>query len=187
MGCGGSRADAIIEPRYHESWTRETESTWLTNTDVEASFANGKSSLFFFYLLLYALHARCCRFAHNADDIQRKRNQLSTSCALSITIQCRVHNSPCVFKVSMNCGLKGKALESSLREKRMVTTGTQCGKQPLTSTSSNHQRRPRRSLTEVGEARFKETWFHVRLQKIIICLYILGGQGRLSKIWGLLN
>uniref|UniRef100_A0A3B5K883 BAALC binder of MAP3K1 and KLF4 b n=1 Tax=Takifugu rubripes TaxID=31033 RepID=A0A3B5K883_TAKRU len=40
MGCGGSRADAIIEPRYHESWTRETESTWLTNTDVEASFAN---------------------------------------------------------------------------------------------------------------------------------------------------
>uniref|UniRef100_A0A667X012 BAALC binder of MAP3K1 and KLF4 b n=1 Tax=Myripristis murdjan TaxID=586833 RepID=A0A667X012_9TELE len=35
MGCGGSRADAIIEPRYHESWTRETESTWLTNTDSE--------------------------------------------------------------------------------------------------------------------------------------------------------
>uniref|UniRef100_A0A4W6DVG8 BAALC binder of MAP3K1 and KLF4 b n=1 Tax=Lates calcarifer TaxID=8187 RepID=A0A4W6DVG8_LATCA len=34
MGCGGSRADAIIEPRYHESWTRETESTWLTNTDA---------------------------------------------------------------------------------------------------------------------------------------------------------
>uniref|UniRef100_A0A4W4FYR3 BAALC binder of MAP3K1 and KLF4 b n=1 Tax=Electrophorus electricus TaxID=8005 RepID=A0A4W4FYR3_ELEEL len=29
MGCGGSRADAI-EPRYQESWTRETESTWLT-------------------------------------------------------------------------------------------------------------------------------------------------------------
>ncbi|CAF99370.1 unnamed protein product, partial [Tetraodon nigroviridis] len=36
MGCGGSRADAIIEPRYNESWTRETESTWLTNTDAEA-------------------------------------------------------------------------------------------------------------------------------------------------------
>ena len=35
MGCGGSRADTIIEPRYHESWTRETESTWLTNTDIE--------------------------------------------------------------------------------------------------------------------------------------------------------
>ncbi|XP_061851293.1 brain and acute leukemia cytoplasmic protein [Colius striatus] len=34
MGCGGSRADAI-EPRYYESWTRETESTWLTNTDSE--------------------------------------------------------------------------------------------------------------------------------------------------------
>ncbi|XP_042664999.1 brain and acute leukemia cytoplasmic protein [Centrocercus urophasianus] len=35
MGCGGSRADAI-EPRYYESWTRETESTWLTNTDSES-------------------------------------------------------------------------------------------------------------------------------------------------------
>ncbi|XP_075070016.1 brain and acute leukemia cytoplasmic protein [Mixophyes fleayi] len=34
MGCGGSRADAI-EPRYYESWTRDTESTWLTSTDTE--------------------------------------------------------------------------------------------------------------------------------------------------------
>ncbi|KAK5855104.1 hypothetical protein PBY51_005239 [Eleginops maclovinus] len=85
MGCGGSRADAIIEPRYHESWTRETESTWLTNTDVETSLAvaNGKAMV-----------------------------------------------------------------EASLREKRMVNTGTQCGKQALTSTGSNHQRRPRRSLSD---------------------------------------
>ncbi|XP_022053530.1 uncharacterized protein si:ch211-215i13.3 isoform X1 [Acanthochromis polyacanthus] len=86
MGCGGSRADAIIEPRYHESWTRETESTWLTNTDVETPLPVAAS----------------------------------------------------------------KALESSLREKRMVNTGTQCGKQALTTTSSNHQRRPRRSLSDVG-------------------------------------
>ncbi|KAM8841672.1 uncharacterized protein AB9W97_001878 isoform 2-T2 [Spinachia spinachia] len=84
MGCGGSRADAIIEPRYHESWTRETESTWLTNTDVETSLP--------------------------------------------------VANS--------------KALEASLREKRMVNTSTQCGKQALTSSSSNHQRRPKRSLSD---------------------------------------
>uniref|UniRef100_A0A1A7WX73 Brain and acute leukemia, cytoplasmic n=1 Tax=Iconisemion striatum TaxID=60296 RepID=A0A1A7WX73_9TELE len=84
MGCGGSRADAIIEPRYHESWTRETESTWLTNTDVETPGS--------------------------------------------------VSNS--------------KAVEASLREKRMVTTGTQCGKQALTTNGSNHQRRPRRSLSE---------------------------------------
>ncbi|XP_032817607.1 brain and acute leukemia cytoplasmic protein [Petromyzon marinus] len=34
MGCGGSKADAI-EPRYHESWTKETESTWLTGTESE--------------------------------------------------------------------------------------------------------------------------------------------------------
>ncbi|XP_075995208.1 uncharacterized protein LOC142989554 [Genypterus blacodes] len=84
MGCGGSRADAIIEPRYHESWTRETESTWLTNTDVETPLPVGNS----------------------------------------------------------------KAMEASLREKRMVNTGTQCGKQALTSSGSSHQRRPRRSLTD---------------------------------------
>ncbi|XP_027548139.1 brain and acute leukemia cytoplasmic protein [Neopelma chrysocephalum] len=40
MGCGGSRADAI-EPRYYESWTRETESTWLTNTDSESPQQEG--------------------------------------------------------------------------------------------------------------------------------------------------
>ncbi|KAF3707464.1 Brain and acute leukemia cytoplasmic protein [Channa argus] len=84
MGCGGSRADAIIEPRYHESWTRETESTWLTNTDVETPLP--------------------------------------------------VANS--------------KALETTLKEKRMVNTGTQCGKQALSTTSCNHQRRPRRSLSD---------------------------------------
>ncbi|XP_054601155.1 brain and acute leukemia cytoplasmic protein isoform X2 [Nothobranchius furzeri] len=84
MGCGGSRADAIIVPRYHESWTRETESTWLTNTDVETPVS--------------------------------------------------VSNS--------------KATEAGLREKRMVTTGTQCGKQALATNGSNHQRRLRRSLSE---------------------------------------
>ncbi|XP_029976769.1 uncharacterized protein LOC115409652 isoform X1 [Salarias fasciatus] len=86
MGCGGSRADAIIEPRYHESWTRETESTWLTNTDVETP-----------------------------------------------------------LPVANN-----KALEASLREKRMVNAGTQCGKQALGAAGSNHQRRARRSLSDVG-------------------------------------
>ncbi|NXU51925.1 BAALC protein, partial [Turnix velox] len=43
MGCGGSRADAI-EPRYYESWTRETESTWLTNTDSETPPQEGGSA-----------------------------------------------------------------------------------------------------------------------------------------------
>ncbi|NXJ29226.1 BAALC protein, partial [Dicrurus megarhynchus] len=42
MGCGGSRADAV-EPRYYESWTRETESTWLTNTDSESPPQEGGS------------------------------------------------------------------------------------------------------------------------------------------------
>nr|XP_057903130.1 brain and acute leukemia cytoplasmic protein [Doryrhamphus excisus] len=81
MGCGGSRADAIIEPRYHESWTRETESTWLTNTDVETPLPVSASKTF--------------------------------------------------------------------EAKRMVTTGTQCGKQNLSGTSScNHQRRQRRSFSD---------------------------------------
>ncbi|XP_035476165.1 brain and acute leukemia cytoplasmic protein isoform X2 [Scophthalmus maximus] len=84
MGCGGSRADAIIEPRYHESWTRETESTWLTNTDIETPLPVASS----------------------------------------------------------------KALEAGLREKRTVNTGTQCGKQALTTAGSNHQRRARRSLSD---------------------------------------
>uniref|UniRef100_A0A672YTK5 BAALC binder of MAP3K1 and KLF4 b n=1 Tax=Sphaeramia orbicularis TaxID=375764 RepID=A0A672YTK5_9TELE len=97
MGCGGSRADAIIEPRYHESWTRETESTWLTNTDVDTPLTvpNSKSLL--------------CGWYHLC-----------------------------------------KPLDASLKEKRMVNTGTQCGKQALGSTGSNHQRRPRRSFSEVG-------------------------------------
>uniref|UniRef100_A0A8D0GZ09 BAALC binder of MAP3K1 and KLF4 b n=1 Tax=Sphenodon punctatus TaxID=8508 RepID=A0A8D0GZ09_SPHPU len=34
MGCGGSRTDGL-EPRYLESWTKETESTWLTSTDAD--------------------------------------------------------------------------------------------------------------------------------------------------------
>uniref|UniRef100_A0A8C6TPV5 Brain and acute leukemia cytoplasmic protein n=1 Tax=Neogobius melanostomus TaxID=47308 RepID=A0A8C6TPV5_9GOBI len=50
MGCGGSRADAIIEPRYHESWTRETESTWLTNTDVETPLPVANSKIIAFVL-----------------------------------------------------------------------------------------------------------------------------------------
>uniref|UniRef100_A0A3P9NL15 BAALC binder of MAP3K1 and KLF4 b n=1 Tax=Poecilia reticulata TaxID=8081 RepID=A0A3P9NL15_POERE len=101
MGCGGSRADAIIEPRYHESWTRETESTWLTNTDVEppVSVPNSK------------LDSRISRFAGQVP-------------------------------------LESKAVEAGLKEKRMVTTGTQCGKQAITANGSNHQRRPRRSLTD---------------------------------------
>ncbi|MBN3282628.1 BAALC protein, partial [Polyodon spathula] len=34
MGCGGSRTNAI-EPRYLESWTKQTESTWLTSTNTD--------------------------------------------------------------------------------------------------------------------------------------------------------
>uniref|UniRef100_A0A8C1KG42 Brain and acute leukemia cytoplasmic protein n=2 Tax=Cyprinus carpio TaxID=7962 RepID=A0A8C1KG42_CYPCA len=52
MGCGGSRADAI-EPRYHESWTRETESTWLTNTDAEIPNGVTSKNRVGFHLMLH--------------------------------------------------------------------------------------------------------------------------------------
>lgn len=42
MGCGGSRTDAL-EPRYLESWTKETESTWLTSTDTDLPLSSIQS------------------------------------------------------------------------------------------------------------------------------------------------
>ncbi|XP_039981903.1 brain and acute leukemia cytoplasmic protein [Xiphias gladius] len=42
MGCGGSRIDAL-EPRYLESWTKETESTWLTSTDSDIPLSSIQS------------------------------------------------------------------------------------------------------------------------------------------------
>ncbi|KAF3702805.1 Brain and acute leukemia cytoplasmic protein [Channa argus] len=42
MGCGGSRTDAL-EPRYVESWTKETESTWLTSTDADIPLSSIQS------------------------------------------------------------------------------------------------------------------------------------------------
>ncbi|XP_060760040.1 uncharacterized protein si:ch211-215i13.3 [Neoarius graeffei] len=91
MGCGGSRSDAI-EPRHHESWTRETESTWLTSTDAECP--NNSTS-------------------------------------------------------------KGVESRSSLssKDKRMVNTGIQCGKPPLTSsTCTNQQRSQQMKLESVQES-----------------------------------
>ncbi|XP_051728290.1 brain and acute leukemia cytoplasmic protein isoform X1 [Ctenopharyngodon idella] len=99
MGCGGSRADAI-EPRYHESWTRETESTWLTNTDAE--IPNG------------------------------------------VTYKTRVVRGECSHLIKDNAKVSGRGTEARAfgdRGRRMVNTGTQCGKQVLTSsTCTNHQR-----------------------------------------------
>lgn len=42
MGCGGSRMD-VLEPRYLESWTKETESTWLTGTDTDIPLSSIQS------------------------------------------------------------------------------------------------------------------------------------------------
>ncbi|XP_056120374.1 brain and acute leukemia cytoplasmic protein [Rhinichthys klamathensis goyatoka] len=42
MGCGGSRTD-VLEPRYMESWTKETESTWLASTDTDIPLSSIQS------------------------------------------------------------------------------------------------------------------------------------------------
>ncbi|XP_054618504.1 brain and acute leukemia cytoplasmic protein isoform X2 [Dunckerocampus dactyliophorus] len=42
MGCGGSRTDAL-EPRYLDSWTKETESMWLTSTDADIPLSSIQS------------------------------------------------------------------------------------------------------------------------------------------------
>ncbi|XP_066530372.1 brain and acute leukemia cytoplasmic protein [Hoplias malabaricus] len=111
MGCGGSRADAI-EPRYPESWTRETESTWLTNTEAEAP--NGGSS-----------SSKNPAVSAGEDGGASKENSKLTG--------------------------RGVEARSSLsfKERRMVNAGTQCGKQPLaSSTCTNQQRRSRRGCPE---------------------------------------
>ncbi|KAL7829427.1 hypothetical protein AOLI_G00303120 [Acnodon oligacanthus] len=110
MGCGGSRADAI-EPRYPESWTRETESTWLTSTEAETP--NGGSSS--------KSHAGCGGESGGASK--------------------------------ENSTVAGRGVEPrsslSFKERRMVNAGTQCGKQPLaSSTCTNQQRRSRRGCPE---------------------------------------
>ncbi|AWP21681.1 putative brain and acute leukemia cytoplasmic protein-like [Scophthalmus maximus] len=122
MGCGGSRADAIIEPRYHESWTRETESTWLTNTDIETPLPVASSNI---------TVKMPSPLVHNMI----KHLQMGSS-------------GEWLTQVFGTVVLQGKALEAGLREKRTVNTGTQCGKQALTTAGSNHQRRARRSLSD---------------------------------------
>ncbi|KAL6456865.1 hypothetical protein MHYP_G00338280 [Metynnis hypsauchen] len=107
MGCGGSRADAI-EPRYPESWTRETESTWLTSTEAETP--NGGSS----------------SKSHGGESGGASKE---------------------------NSTVAGRGVEPrsslSFKERRMVNAGTQCGKQPLaSSTCTNQQRRSRRGCPE---------------------------------------
>lgn len=154
MGCGGSRADAIIEPRYHESWTRETESTWLTNTDVDTSVPVANSKRCWLVCSHGRQTAGCTTKTSSCQlPVSSSSSSLPLSPLSSPATWCRVKHEVLLFflMMMMMClFVQGKALEASLREKRMVNTGTQCGKQAFCSLGSNHQRRPRRSLTDVG-------------------------------------
>ncbi|XP_053324212.1 brain and acute leukemia cytoplasmic protein [Spea bombifrons] len=110
MGCGGSRADAI-EPRYYESWTRETESTWLTSTDTE---------------LPQAGLGQQCKEDHSAGEtgVRDKRGpshpgiiEDGKSTQTCVTVSC-----------SGKEGLK------------KTNSGTQCGKPTVYSTGSKGQK-----------------------------------------------
>ncbi len=85
MGCGGSRADAIIEPRYHESWTRETESTWLTNTDVETSLPVANSKSHTLHPLENATH-----YDQNSSSFITKNKILSKKATPNTTTSCQL-------------------------------------------------------------------------------------------------
>ncbi|XP_031432239.1 BAALC binder of MAP3K1 and KLF4 a [Clupea harengus] len=106
MGCGGSRADTI-EPRYYESWTRETESTWLTNTDTEV----GQT------------------IASNNNN-QRGISDSGTASMKPCTTTCQGKGED-----ARQPGHMPSVAPS--REKKLVNTATQCGKPPLHATSSS--------------------------------------------------
>ncbi|XP_063054112.1 BAALC binder of MAP3K1 and KLF4 a [Engraulis encrasicolus] len=106
MGCGGSRADTI-EPRYYESWTRETESTWLTNTDTELAQASASSN------------------NNNQRGISDSSSTPAKQCART-----------CQGASGKGEDRRPSALGSS-REKKLVSTATQCGKPPLHSSNSS--------------------------------------------------
>uniref|UniRef100_A0A8D2N0V8 Uncharacterized protein n=1 Tax=Zonotrichia albicollis TaxID=44394 RepID=A0A8D2N0V8_ZONAL len=76
MGCGGSRADAI-EPRYYESWTRETESTWLTNTDSESPPQEGGSGS---HHGLHANHGEKVEFTKSTQKLSSILEHACTTC-----------------------------------------------------------------------------------------------------------
>lgn len=118
-------------------------------------------------------------------------NHSTTSCQLpvsSLYVEMKPgQESVCVPSVNYRFS-KGKALEASLREKRMVNTGTQCGKQALSSTGSNHQRRPRRSLSDVGVT--GSTYWHICLlnistDSVCLCTHVTSGMTHrvLLHIW----
>ncbi|XP_059502318.1 brain and acute leukemia cytoplasmic protein-like isoform X2 [Stegostoma tigrinum] len=89
MGCGGSRADTI-EPRYYESWTRETESTWLTNTDTEAplpGIANGCSSI-----------------ASEPSALEKDTLETGIQIQTHVTVSANVHEKVSTDKKTLNVG-----------------------------------------------------------------------------------
>ncbi|XP_066547305.1 brain and acute leukemia cytoplasmic protein [Amia ocellicauda] len=112
MGCGGSRADAI-EPRYYESWTRETESTWLTNTDTEtlqpgilSNNHGGPESA------VTSMKENATLYTGKGEEVKTAQTYMTVSSS------------------------------SAHKEKKTVNAGTQCGKQPLyTTVGTNTQRR----------------------------------------------
>ncbi|XP_041963237.1 BAALC binder of MAP3K1 and KLF4 a [Alosa sapidissima] len=107
MGCGGSRADTI-EPRYYESWTRETESTWLTNTDTEIGQAMASNN-------------------NNQRGISDTGSASIKQCTTTCSVKGEDGRPPGQVP----------STGAPSREKKMVNTATQCGKPPLNATGSS--------------------------------------------------
>ncbi|XP_015213290.1 brain and acute leukemia cytoplasmic protein [Lepisosteus oculatus] len=111
MGCGGSKADAI-EPRYYESWTRETESTWLTNTDTETPLpgviSNNHGAP---ESAVPSMKDSATMYAGKGDEGRPAQGYVSVSSS------------------------------SAHKEKKTVNTSTQCGKQPLYPTPGTDSQR----------------------------------------------
>ncbi|XP_033855524.1 brain and acute leukemia cytoplasmic protein-like [Acipenser ruthenus] len=112
MGCGGSRADAI-EPRYYESWTRDTESTWLTNTDTETPLPGITSN------------TSVC--PENAVSTSKKENGTVNT------------GKGAEGKATQTCVTVSSSVTN--KEKKTVNAGTQCGKHATTSATTTQKRR----------------------------------------------
>ncbi|XP_033914409.2 brain and acute leukemia cytoplasmic protein-like [Acipenser ruthenus] len=112
MGCGGSRADAI-EPRYYESWTRDTESTWLANTDTETPLSGITSNT-----------SGC---PENAVFTTKKENGTLYT------------GKGAEGKAAQTCVTVSSSVTN--KEKKTVNAGTQCGKPAITAATTTQKRR----------------------------------------------
>ncbi|XP_076868607.1 BAALC binder of MAP3K1 and KLF4 a [Brachyhypopomus gauderio] len=129
MGCGGSRSDAV-DPRWHDSWTGETESTWLTTTDTEATQTAVGS------------HGHQSGTGEPRGGAGRRENT-ATCTALGV--------STCNGEEKASCATKG----SGGKERKLVNAGTQCGRQTFHCQLTNNDLQ--KPTTQEGKNKSRKT------------------------------